>query len=34
MNVFDVLGKDYIGVGSDDSPFYHDKVILLKAYRV
>ena len=34
MNFFDVLGKDYIGVGSDDSPFYHDKVILLKAYRV
>ncbi|MBO4653644.1 MAG: hypothetical protein J5649_10055 [Lachnospiraceae bacterium] len=34
MNFFDVLGKDYIGVGSDDSPFYHDKVILLKGYRV
>ncbi|MBR7019530.1 MAG: hypothetical protein IKI15_00565 [Lachnospiraceae bacterium] len=34
MNFFDMLGRDYIGVGSDDSPFFHDKVILLKGYRV
>lgn len=34
MNFFDALGKDYIGVGSDNSPFYNDKVILIKAYRV
>ena len=34
MNFFDILGKDYIGVGSDDSPFFNDKVILLKVYKV
>ena len=32
-NFFDIFGKDYIGVGSDD-PIYHDKQILYRIYKV
>lgn len=34
MNFYDVFGREYIGVGSDDSPLYHDKVILIKTNKV
>ncbi len=32
-NFFDMFGKDFIGVGSDD-PIYNDKQILIRVYRV
>ena len=34
MNFFDLFGKDYIGVGADEMPLFHDKAILIKAYQV
>ena len=33
VNCFDMFGKDFLGVGSDD-PIYHDKQILLRVHRV
>ena len=33
-NIFTLLGKDYIGVGSDDMKAFNDKAILLRMERV
>ena len=34
MNFFNVFGREYIGVGSDDMPLFNDKAILIRMNRL